>query len=122
MVIYPLIARLLVCPMIKKTGQENVGPCSLQGSEAIIPKKCTTDEKNVVVTYCRSHKQVQSRLTCDALGCLRDEILNEKIRRRTRLTDIAHRINNLKWQGHITLTINNRRTIGRGEGKYAKNG
>ncbi|CAH2242620.1 jg8457 [Pararge aegeria aegeria] len=42
---------------------------------------------------------------------LRDQIRNEEIRRRTRVTDIAQRVAKLKWQwaGHIA-----RRTDGRG--------
>ncbi|RVE54773.1 hypothetical protein evm_000540 [Chilo suppressalis] len=45
---------------------------------------------------------------------LRDRIRNEEIRKRTKVTDIAHRIANLKWQwaGHIA-----RRTDGRWGGK-----
>ncbi|CAH2241458.1 jg15655 [Pararge aegeria aegeria] len=41
---------------------------------------------------------------------LRDQIRNEEIRKRTRVTDIAQRVAKLKWQwaGHIT-----RRTDGR---------
>ncbi|CAH2217048.1 jg26090 [Pararge aegeria aegeria] len=41
---------------------------------------------------------------------LRDQIRNEEIRRRTRVTDIAQRVAKLKWQwaGHIA-----RRTDGR---------
>ncbi|CAH2265008.1 jg25136 [Pararge aegeria aegeria] len=41
---------------------------------------------------------------------LRDQIINEEIRRRTRVTDIAQRVAKLKWKwaGHIA-----RRTDGR---------
>ncbi|CAH2241948.1 jg9066 [Pararge aegeria aegeria] len=42
---------------------------------------------------------------------IRDQIRNEEIRRRTRVTDLAQRVAKLKWQwaGHIA-----RRTDGRG--------
>ena len=41
---------------------------------------------------------------------LRDRIRNEEIRRRTKVTDIARKISNLKWQwaGHIARRTDNR--------------
>ncbi|PZC73135.1 hypothetical protein B5X24_HaOG209993 [Helicoverpa armigera] len=41
---------------------------------------------------------------------LRDRIRNEEIRRRTKVTDIAHRISKLKWQwaGHIARRADGR--------------
>jgi hypothetical protein len=41
---------------------------------------------------------------------LRDRIRNQVIRQRTKVTDIAHRISMLKWQGadHITRRTDNR--------------
>ncbi|CAH2240784.1 jg2484 [Pararge aegeria aegeria] len=41
---------------------------------------------------------------------LRDQIRNEEIRRRTRVTDIAQRVAKLKWQwaGHIDLRTDGR--------------
>ncbi|CAH2244007.1 jg2517 [Pararge aegeria aegeria] len=67
-----------------------------------------------VVAYYGHHKKAQNHSAGDGramLGVsLRDQIRNEEIRRRTRVTDIAQRVAKLKWKwaGHIA-----RRTDGR---------
>ncbi|CAH2244630.1 jg3859 [Pararge aegeria aegeria] len=56
------------------------------------------------------HQQVALPVLDSNRVSLRDQIRNEEIRRRTRVTDIAQRVAKLKWQwaGHIA-----RRTDGR---------
>ncbi|CAH2268389.1 jg15843 [Pararge aegeria aegeria] len=72
-------------------------------------------KRKLKVANYRPHKKAQ-RVTQRAMKramlgvSLRDQIRNEEIRRRTRVTDIAQRVAKLKWQwaGHIA-----RRTDGR---------
>ncbi|CAH2238869.1 jg13679 [Pararge aegeria aegeria] len=68
-------------------------------------------EVNSVVGFIRRHRVTQRAMERAMLGVsLRDQMRNEEIRRRTRVTDIAQRVAQLKWKwaGHIA-----RRTDGR---------
>jgi hypothetical protein len=71
--------------------------------------------RNVAANHIRRLNVTQRAMERAMLGVsLRDRIRNDDIRKRTKVTDIAPRIADLKWQwiGHIA-----RRTDGRWGGK-----
>ena len=66
-----------------------------------------------LVANCGLHKKevTQRAMERAMLGVsLRDRIRNEEIRRRTKITDIAQRVAELKWQwaGHVVRTADGR--------------
>ncbi|CAH2251132.1 jg11818 [Pararge aegeria aegeria] len=64
----------------------------------------TLSNDSAISHYIRRLRVTQRAMERAMLGVsLRDQIRNEEIRRRTRVTDIAQRVARLKWQwaGHI---------------------
>ncbi|CAH2261471.1 jg20131 [Pararge aegeria aegeria] len=87
--------------------ETSLGPKSLNACKPKSNVRVPSDDlwfRNVVANY-GPHKKAQSHSASngESLGVsLRDQIRNEEIRRRTRVTDIAQRVANLewKWAGH----------------------